>query len=56
MDSAGMAFTRTLDDGRSPEPDKPGLSYMLRVGSAWSNADPSASRLPLGRQDYSHIP
>lgn len=29
---------------------------MLRGGSAWSNVDPSASRLPPGRKDYIHIP
>jgi hypothetical protein len=56
FDANGMAFILTFDDGRAPDPGKPGLSYMLRGGSAWSNVDPSASRLPPGRNDYIHIP
>jgi hypothetical protein len=56
FDANGMAFIRTFATGRSPERDKPGLSYMLRGGSAWSNVDPRASRLPPGRHDYIHIP
>jgi len=56
FDANAMAFIRTFDTGRSPDPAKPGLSYMLRGGSAWSNIDPRASRLPPGRSDYIHIP
>jgi hypothetical protein len=56
FDANGMAFIRTFADGRSPDPEKPGLSYMMRGGSAWSNVDPGASRLPPGRKDYIHIP
>ncbi len=56
FDSNGMAFVRTFGEHRSPDPGKPGLSYMLRGGSAWSNVDPNASRLPPGRKDYIHIP
>lgn len=48
FDANGMAFIRTFATGRSPDPTQPGLSYMLRGGSAWSNIDPRASRLPLG--------
>ena len=56
FDSYGMAFIQTFATGRSPDPAKPGLSYMLQGGSAWSNVDPSASRLPPGATDYVHIP
>jgi hypothetical protein len=56
FDANGIAFIRALNHGRSPDPRKPGLSYMLRGGSAWSNVDPSASRLPAGSKDYIHIP
>jgi hypothetical protein len=56
FDANGMAFIRTFATGRSPDPTQPGLSYMLRGGSAWSNIDPRASRLPPGRNDYIRIP
>jgi len=56
FDANGMAFIRTFANARSPDSKKPGLSYMLRGGSAWSNLDPGASRLPAGRKDYIHIP
>ncbi|MGH8288067.1 MAG: hypothetical protein ACREV7_03445 [Steroidobacteraceae bacterium] len=56
FDANGMAFIRTFDTGRSPNPARPGLSYMLQGGSAWSNIDPRASRLPPGRSDYIRIP
>ena len=29
---------------------------MLRGGSAWSNTDPKATKLPAGRKDYIRIP
>lgn len=56
FDSNGMAFIRTFAGNQAPDPGRPGLSYMLQGGSAWSNIDPSASRLPVGRKDYIHLP
>jgi hypothetical protein len=56
LDANGLAFFRAFDAGRSPDPSKPGLSYMLKGGSAWSNTDPGANKLPAGRADYIHIP
>ncbi len=56
FDSNGMAFVDALVTGRAPDPDKPGYSYMLQGGSAWSNLDPEASKLPRGQRDYIRIP
>ncbi len=56
FDANGLAFMHALGAGQSPDPSKPGYSYMLSGGSAWSNTDPTATKLPAGRKDYIHIP
>lgn len=55
-DANGMAWRKAIMAGRAPDPDKPGFSYMLQGGSAWSNTDPNADKLPAGRKDHIHIP
>ncbi len=56
FDTNGMAFLEAMAAGRIPDPAKPGYAYMLQGGSAWSNLDPDATRLPPGQKDYIHIP
>lgn len=56
LDANGMAFLEAMTAGRAPDPDKPGYSYMLQGGSAWSNLDPEASTLPPGQKDFIRIP
>ena len=56
FDANGLAFVEAFSAGRPPDPSKPGYSYMLQGGSAWSNLDPFADKLPKGAQDYIHIP
>jgi len=56
FDANGLAFVEAYAAGRAPDPGKPGFSYMLQGGSAWSNTDPWATRLPAGEKDFIHIP
>jgi hypothetical protein len=56
FDANGLAFIDAMAAGRAPDPDKPGYSYMLQGGSAWSNLDPEATAIPPGQKDYIHIP
>ena len=56
FDANGLAFMMAFAAGRAPDPAKPGYSYMLQGGSGWSNTDPMATKLALGRKDYIHIP
>lgn len=55
-DANGMAWRKAIIAGHAPDPDKPGLSYMLKGGSAWSNTDPKADKLPPGMKTYIRIP
>ncbi|MGH9717707.1 MAG: hypothetical protein ACRD4R_13405 [Candidatus Acidiferrales bacterium] len=56
FDANGLVFIEAFDTGHPPDPNKPGYSYMLQGGSAWSNLDPFAAKLPPGAKDYIHIP
>ncbi len=56
FDANGLAFIEAFGTGRPPDSSKPGYSYMLQGGSAWSNIDPFAEKLPAGAKDYIHIP
>ncbi|MGH8232831.1 MAG: hypothetical protein ACREPU_01350 [Rhodanobacteraceae bacterium] len=56
FDANGMAWIRAYAAGRAPDPNKPGYSYMLQGGSAWSNTDPKATELPADRKTWIHIP
>lgn len=56
FDANGLEFIESLEAGRYPDGNKPGLSYMLQGGSAWSNVDPGARKLPAGEKDYIHLP
>jgi len=56
FDANGLAFMEAFGAGRYPDANKPGFSYMLQGGSAWSNVDPAATKLPAGEKDYIHIP
>ncbi|MBD8874065.1 hypothetical protein [Rhodanobacter sp. DHB23] len=56
FDANGMVWLAAIDAGRVPDPDKPGLSYMLEGGSAWSNTDPKADKLQPGMKTYIRIP
>ncbi len=56
FDGNGLAFIEALGTERPPDPNKPGYSYMLQGGSAWSSLDPFADKLPAGANDYIHIP
>ena len=55
-DASGMAWRKAIMAGYAPDPDKPGFAYMLKGGSAWSNTDPKADKLPPGMQTYIRIP
>lgn len=55
-DANGMAWRKAIMAGRVPDPDKPGFSYMLEGGSAWSNTDPKADTLPPDMKTYIRIP
>jgi len=56
VDPNGLAWIESVMTGKMPDPRKPGYSYMLQGGSAWSNVDPNARSLTAGRKDYIHIP
>lgn len=56
FDANGMAWLAAIEAGRAPDPNKPALSYMLQGGSAWSNTDQKADRLPAGAKHYIRIP
>ncbi|MEW9572583.1 hypothetical protein ABQJ54_12560 [Rhodanobacter sp. Si-c] len=55
-DANGMAWREAIMAGHAPDPDRPGLSYMLQGGSAWSNIDPKADKLQPGMRTYIRIP
>lgn len=54
-DKYGLEWMEAYRAGKSPNPDHVGLSYMFEGGSAWSNIDPAASKLPSAQADYIHI-
>lgn len=55
FDANGLAFIEAFGAGHPPDPGRPGYSYMLQGGSAWSAVDPMATTAPPGHKPI-HIP
>jgi hypothetical protein len=51
LDANGMLWLQAVMHGKAPDPDLVGYSYMLKGGSVRSATDPSAEKLPPGREE-----
>ncbi len=51
VDRNGLAWFEAAMAGRPPDPAAVGYAYMLKGGTAWSFADPAATKLPEGERE-----